>query len=346
MKIAIISFYNGHLERGAENWVNELSKRLSKFHKIVIFQNEEFIIDWTKSAEGSIRRLFFLDYRSLLIARFTLGILPILWRENYEVIVPVNGGWQSILIRIITWLKRSKMMIVGHSGRGWDDRFNLWTFPDLFVCLTKFSKVWAKRINPFIKIEYIPNGVNLKQFNSKGKKISIKLKRPIVLCVGAFSNSKRIDLTIKAIVLVKGASLLLVGKGDLEGELKDLGQKLLGDRFCLTSYPYFKMSDVYRAADVFTLCSWENEAFPLVYLEALASNLPVVATDDDVRREIVGIGGILVNPENTKEYAKAIRSALYYKWDDKPREQAEKFTWEKISKQYDELLLNMLRLNK
>lgn len=344
MKIAIISFYSSYLNRGAENWAYELSKRLAKYHKVIIYSGADvnLTVDWTKlDSPGGIKRLFFIDYQSLVIAKFTFKILPSLWKENFDIIIPINGGWQPRLIRILTWLKRSKMLIVGHSGRGWDDRNNLWTFPDIFVALTEAAQVWARRINPFIKIEHVPNGVDLNQFSPQGSKISIKLKKPIILCVGALIESKQIDLTIKAVALMKNVSLLVVGKGIMERKLSNLGTKLLGNKFHMTYYPYHKMQEVYRVADVFTLSSWANEAFPLAYLEAMASGLPVVATDDEIRTEIVGEAGILVNPQNSQAYAKAISNALINDWEDKPRKQAEKFSWDKIAKRYQEVMENL-----
>ena len=97
------------------------------------------------------------------------------------------------------------------------------------------------------------------------------------------------------------------------------------------------MPEVYRGADVFTLPSWEREAFGLVYLEAMASNLPVVAPDDESRREIIKDAGILVGVTDVDLYAKALKEAAEKNFGDKPRRQAEKFSWDKISKEYIEV---------
>ena len=39
MKIAILSFYSGHFERGVETWAYELATRLSKSHAVDVFQS-------------------------------------------------------------------------------------------------------------------------------------------------------------------------------------------------------------------------------------------------------------------------------------------------------------------
>ncbi len=94
---------------------------------------------------------------------------------------------------------------------------------------------------------------------------------------------------------------------------------------------------MYRSADLFTFSTVPWESFGIVLVEAMASGLPVVATDDPIRREIVGDAGLFVDPIDTDAYAAAIQKALDTDWGNKPRLQAEKFSWDKIAKQYETL---------
>jgi glycosyltransferase involved in cell wall biosynthesis len=194
-------------------------------------------------------------------------------------------------------------------------------------------------MNPFIQYKYIPNGVDLTKFKPNGEPYKIGLKKPIVLAVGAFTEQKRLDLVIKAVSKLKNVSLLVVGSGgEQKDKIYDLGIKILGkDRFKLISIPFNEMHKVYRTANVFTLPSKSSEAFGNVLVEAMATNLSVVATDDPIRYEIVGEGGLLVDPTDINEYAKVLRKALDIDWGDIPRKQAEKFSWDKIAEQYEEL---------
>ncbi|MCX6706112.1 MAG: glycosyltransferase, partial [Candidatus Woesebacteria bacterium] len=180
---------------------------------------------------------------------------------KYDLIIPTNGRFQVIAARIITWLTGGKMIVSGQSGMGWDDRINLYSFPDYFVALSNTALQWAKRINPLVKSVYIPNGVDLKKFTINNSKLTINLKRPIILCVAALTKTKRIDLVIKAVSKLEDASLLIVGKGEEEKNLQTLGTRLLGNRFRITSFPYEKMPEVYRTADVFTLVSESYYSF-------------------------------------------------------------------------------------
>lgn len=305
MRIAFLNKYQSKVFRGAETFVYELSSRLSKNHQIEII-NE-------------------IDYSNLL-------------RERYDVIIPINGRLQVVLTRIVAWIKNSKVVVSGQSGMGWDDRVNLYSFPDVFIALSPSAQSWARGVNPFVKSEYIPNGVDLKKFKGRGVKFNNSLRGPVVLAVGAFTRQKRLDLAIKAVARLKGGSLLVVGSGGGErANLESLGGRLLGNRFQIISVPFEKMPAVYRSADIFTLPSASSEAFGNVLVEAMASGLPVVATDDLIRREIVEDAGLFVDPTDTDFYAKALEKALQTNWGDKPRKQAEKFSWEEIAKKYAKL---------
>jgi glycosyltransferase involved in cell wall biosynthesis len=338
MKIAFLNIYQNTVNRGAEAFVSELSKRLQKNHDVDILSGKKLLPN-----RWPILWRLFIDPQSLLIAWFTLRNLPRVWREKYEIIIPLNGGWQPAFIRLVTWLYGGKMVIAGQSGIGWDDRNNLWSFPNYFIALSSKALWWAKRVNPLVKSKYTPNGVDLKDFNPSGSKYKTNLKKPIVLCVGALTPSKRIDLTIKAVARLKDVSLLVAGDGDTKGELKDLGKKLLGNRFQLIKASYQKMPEIYRAADIFTLTPEGSEAFGIVYVEAMASNLPVVAIDDEQRKEIIGDAGMFVDPTDIKKYSEALNMALEKKWENAPRRQAKKFDWDKIAKEYEPLFTSFLK---
>lgn len=329
-----MSFYSGHVERGVEIWAEALKKSAKGYCDIDIIGNDVFPINWEiGDSRNKFLRFFFLDYWSRSIARFTYLKLTQLTNNKYDIIIPTNGGWQSLMIRLYTLIHGGKMIIVGHSGRGWDERWNIYMCPDLFIALSGTAKEWAKRTNWLLKTAYVPNGVFLQNFTTTGIKEKIKLPHPIYLFVGALESGKGPDLAIKAVSRIKG-SLLMLGRGKMHDSLQSMGTHLLGDRFMLTSVPNSEIPKYYRAADVFTLPTWSNEAFGIVYLEAMACGLPVVTTDDATRREIVGDAGLFVNPQDINAYAKSLIQASKIDWGTIPRAQAQKFAWEKVASQY------------
>jgi glycosyltransferase involved in cell wall biosynthesis len=307
VKVAFLNKYQNKANRGAEVFVTEVSNRLRSQFEVDVISD--------------------IDYLKIL-------------NTKYDVIVPTNGRSQVFIVRIISWLSGAKMIISGQSGLGADDKWNLLCRPEVFVALTHFQESWAKRFKPGTRTAVIPNGVDLKVFNSKIVPMQINLAKPIILSVGAFENGKRLDLIIKAVAKTK-ASLLLVGKGDKQNELQELGDKLLPGRFKIMSFPHSKMPKVYMSANMFTYPTVPWESFGIVIVEAMASGLPIVATNDPIRKEIIGSAGILVNPVDAEKYAVAIQNALDKKWGNIPRSQSRQFDWDDIAKKYAELFRSL-----
>lgn len=239
-------------------------------------------------------------------------------KANPDIVISTNGRIDAVMAKFWTTINRKKLVIPGQSGPGLDDRINLFTFPDVFIALTTSQSSWAKSINSFVKVVTIPNGVDLQKFNPQNEAIKLNLPHPIILSVGANDSIKRFDLLKKAAKKLK-ASLVIVGKG---------GDILLSHK---------EMPQVYTACDLFSYPTSPWESFGIVLLEAMASGLPVVATDDPIRREIVGDAGLFVDPTDITAYSDALRKALSIKWGNKPRLQAEKFSWDKIARQYETL---------
>lgn len=339
MKIAFLNITQGKVNRGAETFVAELASRLSQNNDVeIISENQQMLPRWP------ILWRFFIDPNGLQILWFTLKNTFKLIKEKYDVVIPVNGGWQAGLVRLITWVYGGKMVISGQSGIGWDDKNNLYSFPDCFVPISKKAQKWAQKTNPFLKnIHYIPNGVDLNKFTPEGDILETNLSSPVVLTVAALVPSKRIDLVIKAVSRLDNVSLLIVGDGPLKKELSCMGNKILGNRFELKSVEYKNMSKVYRAADVFVFTPQKSEAFGIVLTEALAANLPVITINDKTRQDIVGKAGYFIkSPNKSKKLAKQIKKALNHAWNDKPRRQAENFSWDKITKEYEKLFKKLI----
>jgi glycosyltransferase involved in cell wall biosynthesis len=135
----------------------------------------------------------------------------------------------------------------------------------------------------------------------------------LVGCVGRLVNFKGFKYLIRAASRLKtsvpDAVVVIAGEGplrsELEKEIHDLGVaatvRLLGWRS--------DACDIMAAADVFALPSL-GEGFGLVLLEAMAQRTAIVASRAMSVPEIVvdGITGILVNPADDTDLAKALET--------------------------------------
>lgn len=340
MKIAFLNIYNGVVERGSEIFVDELAKQLSSKHQVVVYQSGK--ADNQKYDVKEIKGIPYLKnqgtaYRFWLTI-FTLKSLPFLLSGKYDWIIPINGSTQVIICHFVRLIKKCKILISGHAGIGFEDKFNiLFGKPDIFVALSPDEEEWAKKFTTNLK--YIPNGVNVYTFNPKVKPALLPLKPPIIMCNSAFLPYKRIDLVIKAVAKVENASLLIIGDGPTREGIKNLAESALSGRFkIIRSVKHSQIASYYNASNLFSMVSEKSEAFGLVYLEAMACNIPVVAPDDTNRREIIGESGLFCDPKNTIKYAETIKKALSINWANKPRIQAEKYSWEKIAVEYEKIM--------
>lgn len=350
MKIAFLSFYSGVVYRGVETYVHELAGRLSKLgHDVTVYQNgAQFYGGSYKTVSVGVKfkmlgrgglAVFLNQFIGANADRkFTSKVLKQLDKDT-DIVVATNNRFQAFLCRFWCWFKKAKLVIPGQGGPGFDERLALFSFPDAFVPLSEYQKRWAKRANPFINVsEVIHNGVDLKQFSMKSKKLDFGLKGKIILCAAAFwTVMKRQDLLIKAVSKLDKVSLLLAGDGEEKEFLEKMCRKYLGNRYLIKSFKYNEMPGVYSSCDLFSFPTWRAESFGIAMIEAMASGLPVVASNDSIRREIVGDAGIFVDPIDTDEYAKALQKALDKDWGDLPRKQAEKFSWDDIATAYESL---------
>ena len=257
MKIVFLNRYQDKVERGAEVFIKELSLRLSRKYQVDVLKDKD------------------ADSLSKVLS------------GDYDIVIPVNGRFQSLMISFLRLIGGYKVLITGHSGKGWDDIWNIVIAkPDAFVALTDDMANWAKKWAWGSKVVKIPNGIDLDKFNPNGDKIKLDLPKPIILSVGALTWYKHHSRTINAVSKMTNGSLMIVGEGPLENDLEKVGHEKLGGRFLIKHYNYEQMPKIYRSVDLFTLPSWDREAFGIVYLEALASGLGVVAPDDLSRKEI------------------------------------------------------------
>lgn len=311
MKIAFLSRYQNTINRGAETFVKELTLRLNKSHDIDILIEDA----------DSLKRIL---------------------AGHYDIVIPINGGVQSLKASAGRIFGRYKLVITGQAGIGRGEIFNIAAVkPDVYVALTNGMAKWAKKFAWGSKVVKIPNGVDINKFSPNGEKINFDLPKPVILSVGALVWYKHHEKVIKAVGKLGYGSVVLVGEGEKRGGLEKLGKEVLGKRFKIENFKHEDMPKVYRSADLFTLPSWNREAFGIVYIEALASGLGVVAPDDESRREVVGNAGILTDVDDSEKYADALKKALDTDWSQKAVEQARQFSWDKVAKQYESLLLSL-----
>lgn len=140
----------------------------------------------------------------------------------------------------------------------------------------------AHRTDTNLKIDVIPDGLDLASFESTQRKANPKTVR--CLAIGRLIPRKGFQFLIRALpqILDKvqhNFEIEIIGDGPYREEL--IG---LAENFGVTSYvrftgtvPYSELPRKYREADIFILPSLA-EGMPLVVLEAMGTGLPIIAS--------------------------------------------------------------------
>ena len=168
------------------------------------------------------------------------------------------------------------------------------------------------------RIAVVPEPIDLvewrRRFAAAERRVST---RPTVLSVARMYPRKRLDDLLRAAALLRGripdVQVRIVGLGPMYARLRRLHEELgLADTVTLLGeVSRAQLSVEYVSADCFCLPTVQ-EGFGLVFAEAMAAGLPVVACRAAAVPEVVvhGRTGVLVNPERPDEIAAALEDML------------------------------------
>lgn len=169
------------------------------------------------------------------------------------------------------------------------------------------------KIAPPEKIVKIYNGIDINSLNFLSReeaRICLSVSdtdRQIIGCVANFYKTKGLEYLIEATKTVE-ANFVIIGEGKLRPKLENLIKKYgLEDKVFLVG----RIPDAYKylkAFDAFILPSLK-EGFPWIILEAMAAEVPIVATKVGAMPEILP-QEFLVEPKNPQALAKKINWML------------------------------------
>ena len=211
------------------------------------------------------------------------------------------------------------------------------------------------------KIAIIPTGIDLNKFKIEfstaeiqelRKTLRINRHDKVLIIVGRLAKEKNIDELLnnmpKLILTDSRIKLLIVGDGPYRAHLEDkVNEMHLNNNVIFTGminpkhiYKYYKLGHLFVSAS-------KSETQGLTYLEALASNLPLVCKKDSC------LNNVLINNyngfsyETSKEYIEKIElilnnDKLYSEMSKNAYTTAEKYSTENFGKQVENVYFNEL----
>ncbi|MGC4934939.1 glycosyltransferase family 4 protein [Gordonia sp. DT30] len=202
---------------------------------------------------------------------------------------------------------------------------------DVITFVSRYTRGrFASAFGPRAALEYLPPGVDVTRFapdDQARRRIRGQLglgDRPTILCLSRLVPRKGQDVLIRALPLIRSeiadAVLVIVGGGPYADTLDKLAQSEgVAEHVIFTgSVPADDLPAYHAAADVFAMPArtraggLDVEGLGIVYLEASASGVPVVAGNSGGAPETVreGITGTVVDGTDVAAVAFALIAIL------------------------------------
>ncbi len=214
---------------------------------------------------------------------------------------------------------------------GWHALRRIGSTSDAVTFVSKYTRSrFAPAFGRMAALEYLPSGVDTELFKPDfhaRKEIRTRYglgDRPTAVCVSRLWPRKGQDMLIRALPAIRqrvpDAALLLVGGGPYEDRLRALASQLdMSSHVVFTGrVPWEELPAHFVAGDVFAMpCRTHGrgldvEGLGIVYLEASASGLPVVAGNSGGAPETVldGVTGTVVDGRDLPSIAKSVGDLL------------------------------------
>lgn len=240
-------------------------------------------------------------------------------------------------------------------GRG-SDVYQSWKFKTIIskhvlknadgvISLTEYMKNEFKKITP-CNVTVIPNGITLDRFKGEKKQLREKLAfsadETVVIFLSRLNKVKGPKYLIEAAEIIQKQKIkykvLIVGDGDEKCKLEALTKTkgLCENIFFIGEVPNKEVVEYLVLSDIFVLPTL-SEGFGIVYIEAMASGLPIVTTKIMGVNELVedGKNGFLVDTKNPEQIAEKIKVLISDKKLTEEismanKKKATKYSWDRI----------------
>lgn len=216
---------------------------------------------------------------------------------------------------------------------------------DGIICVSCAAKEFLTKYFD-VKVEIIPNGIDLDRFKTGLEKIKRFDDGKInILFVGRNTERKGAKYLLKAFEIIKekikNVRLIMVGKGFDNYEGKDI---FFEGAITPENLPYY-----YATADIYCSPAIYGESFGIILLEAMACSVPVVASDIKGYNEVITNkeNGLLIPPMDVEKLAYTIieviqNKELKNKLKRNGLKKVQDYSWDKITDRILEYYDNFL----
>jgi phosphatidylinositol alpha-mannosyltransferase len=356
VRIALVCPYAWEASGGVQVHVGNLARRLrARGHDaIVLAPTSSVPVDpWVRSV-GRPRRV---SYRGTvapiapLAYRRTRAVLASIRPDVVHVHEPLTpsasmfatlAATAPVVATVHAYLDRSRAMELAAPVLR-----RIWKRVRIGVAVSEAAASFLRRALPDAALEIVPNGVDVEAFAGaepvsdlpEGRRIAwahrLDPQKGFFVAVAAFA---------KVLADVPDAVLVVVGDGRDREALALLTPSARERVHLLGALPNERLPAIHAACDVFVASAVGQESFGIALVEAMATGLPVVATDIPGYREVVsdGVEGLLVPPRDPEALAAGLvrvlrEPELAARLGGAGRDRARTFDWSFVVDRLEEL---------
>ena len=203
------------------------------------------------------------------------------------------------------------------------------------------------------KVKIIYNGIAIDKFTDTLSRrearevFHLPADGTIIGSVGRLTDQKGHRYLVEAAAGLGNVSIALAGDGPERERLQELARQCRVNCIMPGRLEPEKVRTFLGALDIFCFPSlWEG--FGTALVEAMASGLPVIASDIPPHREVLGDAGEFVAPGNSKDLSEALRRFtdapfLMERFGEKAKSRAVLFSIEATVRAYEELFADILK---
>ena len=212
------------------------------------------------------------------------------------------------------------------------------------IAVSEPARAFVNRYFPEFPMRVIPNGIDLDVYKPGLSPIRhLRDGNLNILFVGRLEKRKGLGDLLRAYRALSGrvpnTRLIIVGDGPLRGRVESYIARHRLDNVVMAGFvPNSVKPRYYSSADIFCAPATGAESFGIVLLEALATGLPVVATEVDGYMAVLepGRDSITVPPKNWRELAASLvilarDSDLRARLSSYGLEKAQRYSWKAVA---------------
>lgn len=358
MRVGLVSPYDFASPGGVNDHVRNLAARLQRLgHETRIFApSSRADVDFDSARFYRIGTPIAIPVNAS-VARITLSfhladrVAAIIERERFDVLhfhEPLMPALPITMLRMSTTANVGTFHAFAHSNVGY---FYGRPFLQPYlahlhrgIAVSEPARAFVNRYFPDYPLRVIPNGVDVDTYRPGLAPIRhLRDDKLNILFVGRLEKRKGLGDLLRAYRAMKArvprSRLIIVGDGPLRGRVESfVTRHRLPDVVMAGFVPDSVKPRYYSSADIFCAPATGAESFGIVLLEALASGLPVVATEVPGYMSVLepGRDSVTVMPQNWRELSASLvilarDPDLRRRMSEYALEKVRRYSWENVA---------------